>query len=79
MRSRRSSERFCSTRGCRSALGSSHAVYAPGLTTGYAAWPLPAIRQALEEDNKPRLAADLPPTVERIKKRDRGTRVGRAS
>ena len=29
-----------------------HAVYAPGLTTGYAAWPLPAIRQAIE-DNKP--------------------------
>ncbi len=45
-----------------------HAVYAPGLTTGYAAWPLPAIRQALEENNKPRLAADLPTTVERIKK-----------
>ena len=46
-----------------------HAVYAPGLTTGYAAWPLPAIRQPLEEDNKPRLAADLPTTVERIKSR----------
>jgi N-acetylated-alpha-linked acidic dipeptidase len=29
-----------------------HAVYAPGLTTGYGAWPFPAIRQALEE-NKP--------------------------
>ena len=45
-----------------------HAIYAPGLTTGYAAWPLPAIRQALEDNNKARLAADLPPTVERIKK-----------
>ncbi len=44
-----------------------HAVYAPGLTTGYAAWPLPAIRQALEDDNKVRLAADLPATVERIR------------
>ena len=43
-------------------------IYAPGLTTGYAAWPLPAIRQALEDKNKARLAADLPPTVERIKK-----------
>ena len=43
-----------------------HAIYAPGLTTGYAAWPLPAIRQALEDKNKSRLAADLPPTVERI-------------
>jgi N-acetylated-alpha-linked acidic dipeptidase len=45
-----------------------HAIYAPGLTTGYAAWPLPAIRQAIEDRNKTRLAADLPPTVERIKK-----------
>jgi len=45
-----------------------HAIYAPGLTTGYAAWPLPAIRQALEENSSKRLAADLPPTVERIKK-----------
>jgi N-acetylated-alpha-linked acidic dipeptidase len=45
-----------------------HAVYAPGLTTGYAAWPLPAIRQALEDKNKARLAAELPPTVERIKR-----------
>ena len=44
-----------------------HAVYAPGLTTGYAAWPLPAIRQALEDDSKVRLAADLPATVDRIK------------
>ena len=24
-----------------------HPVYAPGLTTGYASWPLPAIRQGL--------------------------------
>ena len=45
-----------------------HAIYAPGFTTGYAAWPLPAIRQALEDKNKERLAADLPLTVERIKK-----------
>ncbi len=45
-----------------------HAIYAPGLTTGYAAWPLPAIRQALEDKNKAQLAADVPLTVERIKK-----------
>ncbi len=45
-----------------------HAIYAPGLTTGYAAWPLPAIRQALERNDKARLAADLPLTVDRIKK-----------
>ena len=36
-----------------------HAIYAPGLTTGYAAWPLPAIRQALEDKNKSRLATDV--------------------
>src|SRR5262249_39418034 len=45
-----------------------HAIYAPGLTTGYASWPLPALRQALEEDNMTRLAADLALTVERIEK-----------
>jgi N-acetylated-alpha-linked acidic dipeptidase len=45
-----------------------HAIYAPGLTTGYAAWPLPAIRQALEDKKKESLAAHLPPTVDRIKK-----------
>ena len=47
-----------------------HAVYAPGLTTGYAAWPLPAIRQALEDDKTPdaKLAAEVERTVERIKK-----------
>jgi N-acetylated-alpha-linked acidic dipeptidase len=28
-----------------------HAVFAPGLTTGYGAWPLPAVRQALEKDS----------------------------
>jgi N-acetylated-alpha-linked acidic dipeptidase len=44
-----------------------HAIYAPGLTTGYACWPLPAIRQALEENNEKALAAVVPPTVERIK------------
>ena len=27
-----------------------HAVYAPGVTTGYASWPLPAIREAIEMD-----------------------------
>jgi len=45
-----------------------HAIYAPGLTTGYACWPLPAIRQALEEKDKQRLALDRTDTVERIKK-----------
>jgi N-acetylated-alpha-linked acidic dipeptidase len=47
-----------------------HAVYAPGLTTGYASWPLPAIRQGLEEEKTPdaKLAAEVARTVERINK-----------
>jgi N-acetylated-alpha-linked acidic dipeptidase len=45
-----------------------HAIYAPGLTTGYASWPLPAIRQDIEEPNKTRLAADVSLTADRIKK-----------
>jgi len=45
-----------------------HSIYAPGLTTGYACWPLPAIRQDLEDNTTTRLAADLPLTVERIEK-----------
>jgi N-acetylated-alpha-linked acidic dipeptidase len=45
-----------------------HAVYAPGLTTGYACWPLPAIRQAIEEKDDKRVAVDLSMTVDRIKK-----------
>ncbi len=44
-----------------------HAVYAPGFTTGYAAWPLPAIRQHLEDHKESSLAADVAQTVERIK------------
>ena len=45
-----------------------HAVYAPGLTTGYAAWPLPAIRQALEDKKPESLAAAVATTVGRIEK-----------
>ena len=45
-----------------------HAIYAPGLTTGYACWPLPAIRQAVEEKDDKRFATDRADTVERIKK-----------
>ncbi len=47
-----------------------HAVYAPGLTTGYASWPLPAIREGLEDEKTPdaKLAAQVARTVERIKK-----------
>jgi N-acetylated-alpha-linked acidic dipeptidase len=45
-----------------------HAVYAPGLTTGYAAWPLPAIRQGLEEAKTPddKLSSEVERTAARI-------------
>ena len=48
-----------------------HAVYAPGLTTGYAAWPLPAIRQAPrgQETGRELWLPTSTRTVERIKKR----------
>lgn len=44
-----------------------HAVYAPGLTTGYASWPLPAIRQAIEEDKPGETAKAVAATVKRIR------------
>ncbi|MGO9811000.1 MAG: M28 family metallopeptidase [Isosphaeraceae bacterium] len=40
-----------------------HAVYAPGVTTGYGAWPLPAIRQALEENKPDQLRSPIDQTV----------------
>jgi N-acetylated-alpha-linked acidic dipeptidase len=40
-----------------------HAVYAPGVTTGYGAWPFPAIRQALEEHRADRVAPAVQETV----------------
>jgi N-acetylated-alpha-linked acidic dipeptidase len=50
-----------------------HLVYAPGLTTGYASWPLPGLRQAIEQDDPelfeketPRLVAVLEATTEAI-------------
>jgi N-acetylated-alpha-linked acidic dipeptidase len=43
-----------------------HSIYAPGVTTGYGAWPLPALRQVLE-DKKPALLGPLvADTVARI-------------
>jgi N-acetylated-alpha-linked acidic dipeptidase len=45
-----------------------HAIYAPGLTTGYGSWPLPAIRQALEDHDAQKLSAALVMTTTRIKK-----------
>jgi N-acetylated-alpha-linked acidic dipeptidase len=43
-----------------------HAVYAPGLTTGYASWPLPGVRQALEDNDADLLAAQVPTLVDRL-------------
>lgn len=43
-----------------------HSVYAPGLTTGYACWPLPGVRQAIQENDAEMLRAQVPLLVERI-------------
>ncbi|HWE40203.1 MAG TPA: M28 family metallopeptidase [Isosphaeraceae bacterium] len=43
-----------------------HTIYAPGLTTGYASWPLPGVRQAILDDDPKLLAEQLPRLVERI-------------
>ena len=43
-----------------------HGVYAPGLTTGYAAWPLPGLREAIEEKDQDLLNEQLPILIERI-------------
>jgi N-acetylated-alpha-linked acidic dipeptidase len=43
-----------------------HGIYAPGLTTGYAAWPLPGVRQALVEDKGTMLAEQAKVLVDRL-------------
>ena len=43
-----------------------HAIYAPGVTTGYGAWPLPAIRQALENHKPEQLGPLVAQTVEAL-------------
>lgn len=43
-----------------------HAVYAPGLTTGYACWPLPGVRQAVLENDAARLESAVPALVARV-------------
>jgi N-acetylated-alpha-linked acidic dipeptidase len=46
-----------------------HAVYAPGLTTGYMSWPLPAIRERLEDPktSDANLKSEVERTAARIK------------
>ena len=45
---------------------SPHALYAPGLTTGYASWTLPGLRQAVIENDAEMVAAQLPALAERV-------------
>ncbi len=40
-----------------------HAIYAPGVSTGYGAWPMPAIREALEDHTRDRLRPAIDRTV----------------
>jgi len=43
-----------------------HAIYAPGVTTGYAAWPLPAVREAIERDKPENLKNGIVATTSAI-------------
>jgi N-acetylated-alpha-linked acidic dipeptidase len=43
-----------------------HMIYAPGLTTGYACWPMPGVRQAILDSDPTLLAAQVPILVHRL-------------
>ena len=43
-----------------------HAAYAPDLTSGYASWPLPAVNQALHENDPKALAQAVPLLIQRL-------------
>lgn len=43
-----------------------HAIYAPGVTTGYAAWTLPGVRQAILEDDSKAIASRVDALVTRL-------------
>ena len=43
-----------------------HAIYAPGLTTGYACWPLPGVNQAIIDSDSTMLSKQVPGLVGRI-------------
>jgi N-acetylated-alpha-linked acidic dipeptidase len=45
-----------------------HAIYAPGVTTGYGAWPMPAIREALEDHARDRLRPAIDRTAAALEK-----------
>ena len=44
-----------------------HMLIAPGLTTGYAAWPFPALQQAIEERDAAMFGAEAKRVVAAIK------------
>ena len=43
-----------------------HSVYAPGLTTGYASWPMPGVRQGIIDSDAEMIAAQTAQVSERI-------------
>jgi N-acetylated-alpha-linked acidic dipeptidase len=43
-----------------------HSIYAPGLTTGYASWPMPGVRQAIEENDTAMLKDQVTVLIERL-------------
>ncbi len=43
-----------------------HAIFAPGLTTGYACWPLPGVRQAIQSDDREMLSTQVSLVIERL-------------
>jgi N-acetylated-alpha-linked acidic dipeptidase len=43
-----------------------HAIYAPGLTTGYACWPLPGVRQAVLDSDPVMLESQTAALVARL-------------
>ncbi|MEE2738709.1 MAG: M28 family metallopeptidase [Planctomycetota bacterium] len=43
-----------------------HLIYAPGLTTGYASWPMPGMRQAIEQNRAELFARESLRIAERI-------------
>jgi N-acetylated-alpha-linked acidic dipeptidase len=43
-----------------------HAVFAPGLTTGYASWPMPGVRQAVLDNDQAMLTAQVAALAARV-------------
>ncbi len=57
---------FLATEGLPGRPWFKHSLYAPGLTLGYGSWPLPGLRQAIEEDDPAMFEAQMTVLVERI-------------